>query len=557
MALLDTVNTLFKKLLSEYKGGISNTSTTKYNDIKSAIGAALSISVENIQATGSKDRISNLDTRLPQGNWRGQTAPLALVFLAEKSKGEDEATALDRIRNSFSTTAEKFVSGLDRGTTFDGILAFIQLDGKSDLKPLRFIHTNSCSYSTNLKTLFPGIDAVPVSRVATANPPTSTPSASGSGGGSPSPSGAASTGITSPIDSLLQACETDIKSSGMRLSEGLLARFVAALITKPFLILTGLSGSGKTRLAQAFAKWMEEVDGQVEVVSVGADWTSNESVLGYRDALDPSKYRIPTSGALDLMLQALNDPTRPYFLILDEMNLSHVERYFADILSSIESEHPIALHSADGDIDGVPPKLPLPANLFLIGTVNIDETTYTFSPKVLDRANVIEFRISSEDIKSYLANPSPIDMSMIVGKGVPFAASFIQAAASDIGLYSSIPAAIADGVAVKSSVENCLIELFDILSPICAEFGYRTAHEIYQFIYWHALLVGPGWKWEDALDAQVIQKVMPKLHGSERRLRPILVQFADFSKTRALRLSQDKVMRMQARLKEGYTSFLD
>ena len=88
--------------------------------------------------------------------------------------------------------------------------------------------------------------------------------------------------------------------------------------------------------------------------------------------------------AYELIKNAEDDSENPYFLILDEMNLSHVERYFADFLSAIESGEEIPLY---GNND----KLTLPDNLFIIGTVNVDETTYMFSPKVLDRANTIEF----------------------------------------------------------------------------------------------------------------------------------------------------------------------
>jgi len=131
------------------------------------------------------------------------------------------------------------------------------------------------------------------------------------------------------------------------------------------------------------------------MVSVGADWTNREPILGYPNALESGKYVKPDNGVLDLILNAELDPNKPYFLILDEMNMSHVERYFADFLSAMEStERTISLHPEGEEWDDcdVPASLILPQNLFIIGTVNIDETTYMFSPKVLDRANVIEFR---------------------------------------------------------------------------------------------------------------------------------------------------------------------
>ena len=113
---------------------------------------------------------------------------------------------------------------------------------------------------------------------------------------------------------------------------------------------------------------------------VGADWTNREPLLGFPNALSEGEYTHPDNGVLKLIIEANKNADRPYFLILDEMNLSHVERYFADFLSVMESNEEIPLY-AEGIVDnGVPSKLRVPANLFIIGTVNIDETTNMFSP---------------------------------------------------------------------------------------------------------------------------------------------------------------------------------
>ena len=189
------------------------------------------------------------------------------------------------------------------------------------------------------------------------------------------------------------------KNAGLVYSDKLITRFVSSLLTKPFVILTGLSGSGKTKLAQAFVQWICQEESQYRIIPVGADWTNREPLLGYPNALKPEEYVKPDSGVIDLIIQANSNPELPHFLILDEMNLSHVERYFADFLSVMESNEEIPLY-AEGTVDnGVPSKLKVPANLFIIGTVNIDETTNMFSPKVLDRANTIEFRINNNEMK--------------------------------------------------------------------------------------------------------------------------------------------------------------
>jgi len=224
---------------------------------------------------------------------------------------------------------------------------------------------------------------------------------------------------------------TDLKDSGLIYSEKLLVRFVASLLTKPFLILTGLSGSGKTKLAQSFAQWICENEDQYKIIPVGADWTNREPLLGFPNALEPGKYVKPDSGALDLIINAKEKPELPFFLILDEMNLSIVERYFADFLSVMESNEFIPMYSTNSIYDGVPAQLYLPSNLFIIGTVNIDETTNMFSPKVLDRANTIEFRITQEEMKTFLSNVKNIEMKGLTAKGAGMAKSFLDIASND------------------------------------------------------------------------------------------------------------------------------
>ena len=183
-------------------------------------------------------------------------------------------------------------------------------------------------------------------------------------------------------------------------------RYITSLLAKPFVILTGNSGTGKTRISKQFAEYLEVIDADGEknwlIVPVGADWTDNTKVLGFYNPLaDHGKGRYEKTGILKMIERANRNPEIPYFLILDEMNLSHVERYFSDFLSHMETpDNPFELDGYRGmnDESDVTEKLPYPDNLFVIGTVNIDETTYMFSPKVLDRANVVEFKPNKDDV---------------------------------------------------------------------------------------------------------------------------------------------------------------
>ncbi|MGB0778325.1 MAG: MrcB family domain-containing protein [Flavobacteriaceae bacterium] len=298
-------------------------------------------------------------------------------------------------------------------------------------------------------------------------------------------------------------------SAGLKFSEPLVKRFTASLMTKPFLILSGLSGSGKTKLAQAFSMWISESEDQYCIVPVGADWTNRDPILGYVNALDDEKYVYPENGALKLMQRANEDETRPYFLILDEMNLSHVERYFADFLSVMESKDKFRLHEGD-KIEEPPKSLGWPDNLYVIGTVNIDETTYMFSPKVLDRANVIEFRVKEEDMEVFLTQNHKVDMIQLKHQGKNQAADFLARASE------------ATSVDLDDKQQIVLMNFFRELSKLGAEFGYRTASEITRFLDRIAKLEDSTKITDDHLDYAIIQKLLPKLHGSRNKLVKVL-----------------------------------
>ena len=302
-----------------------------------------------------------------------------------------------------------------------------------------------------------------------------------------------------------------IKSTGLIYSDDLIKRFTYALMSKPFVILSGLAGSGKTQLALTFAKCMcEDIKHQICTVSVGADWTNREPLLGYPNALKTDEYVKPESGVLDLLLDARDNPNRPYFLILDEMNLSVVERYFSDFLSVMESKQPIKLWKGNEDEEDlskyVPDEIKLPKNLYIIGTINVDETTYMFSPKVLDRANVIEFKIAQNEMESFLANCKPLNKEAADTQCASMSQDFIQ------------KSSIVNEINLDSATIDTLKKFFEKLSEVNAEFGYRAVNEIYCYLY----NVGDELGEYGAIDTAVLQKLLPKLHGSRKKLTPIL-----------------------------------
>lgn len=358
-----------------------------------------------------------------------------------------------------------------------------------------------------------------------------------------------------------------LKQAGLIYSNQLIKRFTASLLTKPFVILTGLSGSGKTKLAQAFVEWICDKDEQYSIVPVGADWTNRDPLLGYPNALNNEEYVKPDNGALDVIIRANKYTDKPHFLVLDEMNLSHVERYFADFLSTMESNESIPLYDKNIKVkNGVPYELKLPSNLFIIGTVNIDETTNMFSPKVLDRANTIEFRVTQEQMEEYLYNAQGLNMTKLNGRGADMAGHFLSLAGNK-------------DFEKNNEISKTLLRFFGELQKTGAEFGYRSANEMMRLIN-QLTELDSEMELNEKIDIAIIQKLLPKLHGSRRKLSGSLTALASFCVNKEeinvlkdvlenenfnfnntevfFPLSLEKIARMyQGAVDNGYTSFAE
>jgi hypothetical protein len=329
--------------------------------------------------------------------------------------------------------------------------------------------------------------------------------------------------------------------------------FTSSLLGKPFLILTGPSGTGKTRTALSEAIGIAGYS-RCKLIAVGADWTDNRHVLGFLNPItslpdpsaEPGAGLLPVyepTAILDLILAANEEPGAPYFLILDEMNLSHVERYFADFLSAMELSNKtgaLKLHSAGKAVTRdsviIAEAVDFPSNLFVVGTVNVDETTYMFSPKVLDRATVIEIRAGETELHAFLLG----DRKATSGaEAADYGVSFLEAAElirNDL-THEKIPAL---PVEVRKAAADHLMELFNIMKQGRFEFGFRTGKEILHSLRAAFFLAGPdeaaraAWLsagWENSLDEQILRKILPKLHGSKSRLSPLLGAIATYCET--------------------------
>lgn len=320
----------------------------------------------------------------------------------------------------------------------------------------------------------------------------------------------------------------------------LVRAYYLALQTRPFVILSGVAGTGKTKLALLMAQFLcldaqsSRGNPHIAFIPVRPDWLDPHALLGYYDTL-AAVYR-PTP-FLSLLLRAYHDPDNPYFAILDEMNLARVEYYLSDLLSLLESR----IYKPDGVIDQIslqlhpnsdslfiedrygallelPPHIPIPANLYITGTVNIDETTHRLSPKVLDRANLIE--LESPSPSAYIrwlscsahARPNHRDIACISRQRVVFCRDGNFTAPYAPEQLTLLPVQLEE---LASAVDMW----FSIVQFMGFGLGLRLVQEIVDFTENFARLSQtqtPDISW--VLDRQLLQKVLPRLHGTRQQL---------------------------------------
>ena len=305
-----------------------------------------------------------------------------------------------------------------------------------------------------------------------------------------------------------------IATNGFDYSLSDITNFYLALHTKPLLILAGISGTGKTQLVRQFAKAIGYGDDRhCSLIPVRPDWADNADLIGYRNI----QGEFEQQRLLKVMQDALAHPDEPFFVILDEMNLARVEHYFSDFLSVLEThkrgEDDLIYTSpivSDATVNhGVP--VTIPQNMMFVGTVNMDETTHPFSRKVLDRANAIEMN----QISLPWGDETKISAEPLNGL---YADAFIAP------YINSIDLSVEQKAELKPFIE-LLVRINTILEPAGLHFGYRVRDEMAFYLSLHrelGLADAGLMTFEEALDHQLMQKVLPRIHGSALSVRTAL-----------------------------------
>jgi hypothetical protein len=325
----------------------------------------------------------------------------------------------------------------------------------------------------------------------------------------------AETNLAESTESLIEA----IASQGFIFHPWQIATYITALRTKPFVILAGVSGTGKSKLPALVA---ELTTGKIDRISVRPDWTDSSDVLGYVDLQD--KFR--PGVVLRAARIASTDTERYHVCLLDEMNLARVEHYFAEVLSSIEDRR----KSATGGFQTtklVAQTLPaecrewqeqtMPANFGVVGTVNMDESSHGFSRKVLDRAFTLELSEVDLDLDQSQSSTEIADP-------VYWPAAFWHCRATRISECDQQSLEFRElagrATVVLQQANKCLVH-----SQM--QVGYRTRDEIILFLL-NSEDVKVSFRTRDAktvdpLDLALMMKILPRLVGGSNAIRRTMI----------------------------------
>ena len=359
-------------------------------------------------------------------------------------------------------------------------------------------------------------------------------------------------------------------------------KYISAIRTKPFVLLAGISGTGKSRIVRQLARacdnldenpWKVQKPKNFEMIQVKPNWHDSSELLGYVSRIDGEKY--VAGDFLKFIVRAWENLDTPYFLCLDEMNLAPVEQYFAEYLSVIESRR---LNDETGDIETDPivkkEEMPwyqnlvkalvsksekkealikqfmekgitIPQNLIVMGTVNMDETTFSFSRKVLDRAMTIEM------------NEVKLDGGLTEED--------LQKEQFTIGAEDIIPQVVEGKDVYGGNKDLCdkviayLQKVNDVLDGTPFKSAYRTRNEF--LIY--AVNRGVE-KYESAIDEMTSMKILSRIEGDAAKLLNVKGECV-LSELHKLLIevglpvetswSLQKINEMQKRLNTGYTSY--
>ncbi|MGO3418532.1 MAG: McrB family protein, partial [Pseudolactococcus laudensis] len=312
------------------------------------------------------------------------------------------------------------------------------------------------------------------------------------------------------LEFLLQFRE-NTKQKGLYYSDSDLVNFHISMKTDGMVILSGLSGTGKSKLVTEYATALKA---NIRFVPVRPFWADDSDLLGYADTVN-NIYRPGDSGLIDTLIDAQDNDKSLFIVVFDEMNLARVEHYFSQFLSVLEMDsgdrmltlYNQQLESRLYNSEKYPSNIRISDNVLFVGTVNTDESTYQFSDKVLDRSNVMTLKmIPFGSIDETVGSPVERSKREVIK-------------ASDFQKMKKVNTE----AKLTSDEKNMLWEIHKALNNVDANIGigWRIVRQIDKY-----LMNIPddidSYTREKAFDMQIIQRVLTKVRGSEDQMRALV-----------------------------------
>ena len=301
-----------------------------------------------------------------------------------------------------------------------------------------------------------------------------------------------------------------IKNQGYNYTYNQLSNLYLSLKTKPFTILAGISGTGKSKIIRLFA---DSINADYTLISIRPDWNDATELLGYKNLDD----KFIKGQLTKTILKAKQNKNKPHLICLDEMNLARVEYYLSDYSSIIESRKKVGQEIITDDIvqfeeNNETINLHIPDNIYIIGTVNMDDSTFQFSRKVLDRANTIEF--SDVDLDNLFFENNEEVESLNVSN------NFLKTT------YLKTMDIEEEYREYAKEINKKIIEINEILKKSQKQFAYRVRDEILFYLVENKK---SNLLHEDiAFDYQIMQKILPAITGSEESVYQVLIDLLNF-----------------------------
>lgn len=297
--------------------------------------------------------------------------------------------------------------------------------------------------------------------------------------------------------------------SGLLYEKKDLINFHISLKSSRLTILAGMSGTGKSGLVRLYGRALGLLEDHVSFLAVRPSWMDDGDILGYVD-MKNMVYRSADTGLAELLIDAARHPEDMFLICFDEMNLARAEHYFAQFISVLEKEeNPVirlynpALRSKLYNGDAYPAEIPIGRNVLFTGTVNVDESTYHFSDKILDRANVITLHQGRFHDLLSLGKTEKTDFPELPA---PLFESFC----------------VRDGLGLTEEELNLLDGLNDAFhkSGMQCGIGFRIARQMGRYL--ENIPDGLSFTRSDGLDAQVVQRIFTKIRGSSQQLASLV-----------------------------------